>query len=642
MALKEYRVEGFKGIDQSRSENQLPSGYSPDAQNMDTENGDLAVAKGYVKHFGIAVPGAGKIRRMYLWHTPDEDRFVVAAGDSIYHYVPADGETPESWETVYTYAVTIASDKWDFEEVRIGTTDYLVIANGQTQLIKWSGSGSAELFGSGSYVYEGAVASVVYNMTKATEATYAESDGVGTYTLTMPSGWAYVQDDEIAFSVPSAVTDATSLKINAGGTDYTADYIPDWEADDVAVVKLTAADACEISQTVYGITSVTLGTAIDADWKQRALDVGVQLDDVTYALSAVDDARTVVTLEEPCTAELTAGDTAKVRGGVSDASVGFIEIHFSRLFAAGDPEHPSRLYWSQPPGDTRTIEDWSMDDASDVASGGFVDVGNTSSDPITGLRSRSTQLLIFKETSLYRLLGDRPSDYRITAVNQDVEKMSNTGCVGYMDNPYWLTRSGMYYHNGQTAVLSTAARQIRTLLADANLDLCKACVNRDKLYFTLRRGSGEYDDSIVVFDMAERTYMLRNGFNVIDICAKDGTMYLVNDSRYVCRWGEGDSYDGAAIGAYWRTPLTDMSNKRSTKALRTLYLRGTGAIVIIEVQLGGTVKRIRKKMPSSQEDVLQVPLKNEGKAFCLTISNEAGGYFRLTGGIEITFEQKED
>ena len=92
---------------------------------------------------------------------------------------------------------------------------------------------------------------------------------------------------------------------------------------------------------------------------------------------------------------------------LSSAPAGLLELYYSRLFAAGDPAHPCRLYWSCAPGDARTVEDWSQDDASPNVSGGHVEVG-TDSDPITGLFALSNQLLIFKRDSLYRLLGDRP------------------------------------------------------------------------------------------------------------------------------------------------------------------------------------------------------------------------------------------
>ena len=48
MARKLYKIDSFIGIDQDEAENALKPAYSPDACNMDTAGGDLAVAKGYI------------------------------------------------------------------------------------------------------------------------------------------------------------------------------------------------------------------------------------------------------------------------------------------------------------------------------------------------------------------------------------------------------------------------------------------------------------------------------------------------------------------------------------------------------------------------------------------------------------------
>ena len=44
--------------------------------------------------------------------------------------------------------------------------------------------------------------------------------------------------------------------------------------------------------------------------------------------------------------------------GLSNLPVNFSELYYSRLFAAGDADNPGRLYYSQAPGDTRTLENW--------------------------------------------------------------------------------------------------------------------------------------------------------------------------------------------------------------------------------------------------------------------------------------------
>lgn len=801
--MPQLSIKQFRGIDQSVSENDMSLSYSPDACNMETENGDLAVANGYVKHIDAAIPGTETIYRMYYWRKGSDTRILVAAGSNLYAW------QGEAWVTIYTYPETITSTEWDFVEARMGDDDYLIIANGQSQLVKWNGGATAEAFGSGEWVYEGAVSSVGYNVPKATNvvyddkvgvytltmedwtyaangrvaflitdvksvatsikanigehthaietlptwesgdlveltltnektatqkvhkkgtATYAESGTEGIYTvtmadtawayaadceiafvvtaiksadtittfkvkigtntytlsaaptwkvndiavvkltsttagtaqavacpsvvtyadrnglyrLTMPTGWTYSEGQEIAFDITSTISvNVTELKIAIGDNTYCMNYVPNWVTGDTAVVKLTSPSKAEYSLTEYGISTMTLNAAIDEDWKQRTINVGLRIKDVTRKVSAVSEDRLTITLETPCFDEIAVGDEAKLRGEVSNMHVKYAEMHFSRLFTAGDPAHPSRLYWSQPPGDTRTIEDWSMDDDSTSAGGGHTDIGNTSSDAIVGLCSLSNQLLIFKESSIYRLLGATPDEYRVVTVNMKTERMYNSGLVKYGDTPFWIARSGMYYHDGSQGKLAGAAKRIRYLLQNASLANMKAAESRDKLYFTCRRGNGTLDDSIIVYNMVEQTYMLRNGFNIIDICAFDGTVYIINDSRFVCRFEEGTTYDGAPIEAYWKTPKTDLNAKGIDKQPRKIHLRGTGGVILLTYKAGIFSKTERYLMKQREEEVLTIVMQNLGRTLQLTIANESGSFFRLIGGVEIEYDGGE-
>ena len=146
------------------------------------------------------------------------------------------------------------------------------------------------------------------------------------------------------------------------------------------------------------------------------------------------------------------------------------------------------------------------------------------------------------------------------------------------------------------------------------------------------------DHAIVVYNMVEQTYMLRDGFHVIDICSYNGTMYMVNENRYVYRFGEGSTYDGAAIDAYWVTPKTDMDLKGVEKQVRWIYLRGEGTFIIIKVRVGISEQSKRHIIPKDEEAVLEISLLNSGRTIQLRIENEAGSYFRLTGGVEIIFD----
>lgn len=630
-----YRISGFRGIDQSVAENALDPAYSPDACNMETQDGDLAVAKGYTRFLEVPVPGSGAIHRMYVWERIEGTRFIVAAGNALYVY-DAEGQ---AWVKFYEYEEEMTSEAWDFQVSRIGERDYLIVANGQSQLVKWDGE-TASTFGSGETVYESTVSSVSYNMDKASAATYAASDGVGTFTLTMPSGWAYAAGCRVAFTVPGIILNSvTSIRLSIGGKTYALNYVPTWLSGDTAVVTLVSSTAAEVSLDTYGVSAVVLAQAVPDAWQQRALNIGLRIGDVTRGIAEINGA--TVTFED-AEQGIAAGDAVVLRGGLSNMAVNFIELHSSRLFAAGDAEHPSRLYWSQPAGDTRSIEDWAQDEVSAAASGGHVEVGNTSQEPIVGLCALSNQLLIFKRSSIYRLLGSTPEDFNIVQVNWKTEQAGNTGIAKYGDVPFWLTNSGMYYHNGNQATLAGNARMIRNILAGCDLSACKAVECRDRLYFSCRLDGSACDNAIIVYNMVEKTYMLRRGFSVIDLASSHGKVYLINDHRYVYLFNDGDTYDGEPIHAYWVTPESDLQQKDTEKTIRKLYLRGEGESIVITTKVGMAERENRWYLPQNAEEVLNIPLLNSGRTFRLRIENEAGNWFRLLGGIEIHFDERTD
>lgn len=470
MSLKLFRIDEFTGIDQSRDENALPVSASPDAYNMETASGALAVAKGYTRHIAQAVPGGDDIHALFVYARTAGDLFIAVAGDSVYAWQNG------AWQTVYTYENGLESHLFDFEQAQIDGTDYLIIGCGERQLVKFDGE-TASLFGS----------------------------------------------------------------------------------------------------------------------------------------------------EE----------------NVSNIPVRYLAMYRSRLFSAGDPGNPNRLYWSQLPGSGRSVEEWGPVEASPNVEGGHAEAGSIGSDPIVGLAALSNQLVIFKKHSIYRLLGDKPGNFSIEEVDSRAERTTNTAVVKCGDALYFMTAGGLCCFNGVTAAPMRDARKIRTLLENSDVSASMGALCRDRLYFSLTDSDG---DALIEYDLVRGVYMLRRGFAVKGLCARDGTLYLADQNRFVCRFNEGGDYGGAPIAARWRTPETDIREKSVIKGMRALYLRGSSdakdSATLVDVKTGPLTETHRLLLPKSGSDVLEVPLKNEGRTFTLTFRNEAGGRFAVTSGIEIEFEQK--
>lgn len=325
---------------------------------------------------------------------------------------------------------------------------------------------------------------------------------------------------------------------------------------------------------------------------------------------------------------------------LSNVPTAYLALYYNRLFAAGDASHPCRLYWSQAPGGTRSIESWATADESENVSGGHVEIG-TDSDPITGIFALSNQLVIFKRDSVYRLLGDRPDNYRILPLNAAMLQPVHTSIVRYGDVLFFLTDGGMYYYDGQSVRRQSDSDKVRAFLTSVDIAQCTCATSRDKLYFAVREHpESACCDAILTYDLLRGVYMVRRGFLVRDVCSAGGVIYLVDGAGYVCRFEEGDSYAGAPIEAYWNTPLTDLDMKLSNKKLMEMYVRGTGGLAAFTAVTAGGTAYYTRTMPQNASEILEIPLTDDGRAFQLRIANVNGSRFTIRGGVELLIDMQ--
>ncbi len=318
----------------------------------------------------------------------------------------------------------------------------------------------------------------------------------------------------------------------------------------------------------------------------------------------------------------------------------YAELYFGRLFAAGDPTAPGRLYWSKAPGGGRTIDDWRSDPASENVSGGFADVG-VDDDPITGLFALSNQLLIFKRDSLYRLLGDRPSNYRIIAVDAAFRQPLHTACVRYADRLYFLTDDGLSFYDGQTVRKGASHRALEPLLKRADLYGVRSAVCGDTLYFAIRsRHDAPYNDIVIEYDVLRDRYMTRTGFTVVDFCTVHGTLYALTGAGKLVAFDDNNSYDGAPIHVRWTTPVTDLGRKDTNKTLLRLTASGSGRLGVRVESDGGTYET-QVRLSSVPLGVTEIPLRGVGRVFRLRFSSVNGTPFTLNAPLTLLFDQQK-
>ena len=230
--------------------------------------------------------------------------------------------------------------------------------------------------------------------------------------------------------------------------------------------------------------------------------------------------------------------------------------------------------------------------------------------------------------SLYRLIGDRPSNFTVERMGGESERTRSLAIASHGDVVYYLTAEGLHYFNGVDALPMPDMRRIKTLMSGALTGNSRMIAVGGKLYFTIVK-SGVH--LLAVYDIAERKYLLYGGFKPYDLCVYDGKAALISDTRRPCLWGRGGSFDGEPICAWWRTPLTDLGDRASIKTLRMLCLVGSGE-ACVTTNADGVPSRSLARLDGGGL-VVEIPLKNEGRRFCFTIENSSGA-LSLTGGLQ--------
>jgi hypothetical protein len=150
--------------------------------------------------------------------------------------------------------------------------------------------------------------------------------------------------------------------------------------------------------------------------------------------------------------------------GGSPPKFAFSVTHKNKVWAAGDPLQPSRLYYSV----TLNGADWAG------AGSGFIDVDPADGDRITGIISHRDELWVFKgpyKGSIHRITGSSPSDFArvvfatsIGSVNHRlIATYANDVVFGWSDGSFHTLSATANFGDFNEAALS---RQIQSWLRE--------------------------------------------------------------------------------------------------------------------------------------------------------------------------------
>lgn len=323
----------------------------------------------------------------------------------------------------------------------------------------------------------------------------------------------------------------------------------------------------KIGTTLYKLDTAT-GSEVAIT---NTLTAGKRLRMVTYRDKAycTDGADAMFTCD---------GTTTTAVGGTPPLS-SIIAIFFNHVFAV-DPATPNRMRFSD------------LDNPDSWPALSFIDVNSDDGDRITAYLVTRGRLYIFKEKSVWQLLGDSVSNFSLDgprssygAVNQEVVRQ-----VG--DLILFLSRGGVVAFDGaQSVVLSEKIDPDIRLINQQAIDQATAYVYRDEYGLAVPYTPATTANQVLVFDSLRRAWVRDVGINAgaFAVWSPSGIDTLISGGAglpYLYEHEQDDrNDDGQPIDAWYATKVWDFGydvSKRG-KSIRVYLAVGPVGSLAIEV-----------------------------------------------------------
>lgn len=237
----------------------------------------------------------------------------------------------------------------------------------------------------------------------------------------------------------------------------------------------------------------------------------------------------------------------------------YLEIYNNQLFMAGFSSLQSTVYWSQiaePEGVDPTF---------------FAEIRSNDGDRITGLKFYYGQLIITKERSTHRVIGDNPSNFAIQQISDQYGCISRRTMVTYESLLWFLDRKGIVEYNG--ANLYVVSNKIEPIFQNMNLAAARnnavGLHNRqgNEVWFAIPTNGATMNNTIIVYDYISQAWTHYDGLNVSALTLAQGAL----TGQKVPFYG---SYSGSI--AYFGSTLTSDNGAGFTCSFATKFITAMG------------------------------------------------------------------
>lgn len=341
-----------------------------------------------------------------------------------------------------------------------------------------------------------------------------------------------------------------------------------------------------------------------------------------------------------------------VRGDDLTASIvptpkkfGVIARHAERIWGGAIDNDPDMLVYSAPydPFDWAQNDEYPEDGAGDILQPSW------DGDSFIALVPFGSQLLAFKRTKVWRILGTNPGEYTFKEQYGGGTAYANSVVVDG-SRILMLGRDGLLQYNGESVApyYQEYASGIWKRLNHAVLDNSFACKFRDSYYCAVPLDESQDNNAVIIYNTEERTWLLREGIQVeAFLPMEDGLFYTSSTTPgRLWRWEE-DS--GKACPMRWVSGWQDFGYKNIAKSGWEAYLTvecdaEVELSLTIQTEKKAKAKTILFEPPPEGRYAKQrrVRFGGNGRRFRVIVESAGSTPWKIIGGLQIETETDTD
>ncbi len=246
------------------------------------------------------------------------------------------------------------------------------------------------------------------------------------------------------------------------------------------------------------------------------------------------------------------------------------EVNQNFMFISGFSSQPSQLWFSEV-GEPEVYDPESV-----------FEVRTNDGDRITGIKAYSDQLIVCKDHSFSKVIGNSADNFQLINLSSDYGCISNRSIVTNNQKMYWLDKKGILEYNG--ASWDIISEPIEAIFRRMNLSAARenACgvhhLYRNQIWWGIPVDSSTKNNITVVYDYFVGAWTLFDGFDAASFTyAKSSlnkpTVYRGDYSGLVHYFGESFYSDsGRSITCLALTRFENEGGENQTTIWRRFFL----------------------------------------------------------------------